>query len=36
MFLRILEEEERAILRDIPLVKRLLTLMREYKEDRQI
>jgi hypothetical protein len=36
VFLRILEEEEGAILRDVPLVKRPLALIREYKEDRRM
>jgi hypothetical protein len=36
VFLSILKEEEGAILKDIPLVKRLLTFIKEYKEDRQI
>jgi hypothetical protein len=33
VFLRILEEEEGAILRDVPLVERPSALIREYKED---
>ena len=33
MFLRILEEEEGAILRDVPLLERPSALMRECKED---
>jgi hypothetical protein len=36
MFLRILEEKEGAILKNVSLDKRLLALIREYKEDRRM
>jgi hypothetical protein len=36
VFLSILKEEEGAILKDVPLIKRPLALIRKCKEDKQM